>query len=137
DRAAARRALAAAWRAAGRHAEATAEEARAIELWESKGATLLVERARRDIGRVEPEARTRDDRPRPKPRRRVQTNTATATLGQLDAAVAARDAEALASVFADEHEMVHHPTGSVLDRQGILVSYRRPLHAAQPTRPRA
>src|SRR5262249_1086111 len=44
----ARRALAAALRAAGRHAEADAEDARAIELWEAKGATLLVERARGD-----------------------------------------------------------------------------------------
>ncbi|MFT5444155.1 MAG: class 3 adenylate cyclase/tetratricopeptide (TPR) repeat protein, partial [Myxococcota bacterium] len=38
-------ALAAALRAAGRRSEASAEEHRAVELWESKGATLLVERA--------------------------------------------------------------------------------------------
>src|SRR5207247_3818945 len=52
DHAAARLALAAALRAAGRSDEAAAEEARAIELWEAKGATLLAGRARRDGGRV-------------------------------------------------------------------------------------
>src|SRR5262245_27537253 len=133
DHADARLALANVLRAAGRHAEAAAEDARTIELWESKGAVLLAERARRQDATAEHDARTRDDRPRPKPRGRVQTNTATATLGRLDAAVAARDAEALASVFADEHEAVHHPTGSVLDRQGILASYRGLLHAEHPT----
>jgi class 3 adenylate cyclase len=39
-------AMASVLRAAGRSAEADAEEARAIELWEAKGASLLVERAR-------------------------------------------------------------------------------------------
>src|SRR5262249_48919095 len=39
----ARLALGAALRAAGRHAEAAAEEARAIELWRTKGATVLAE----------------------------------------------------------------------------------------------
>ncbi len=57
DHADARLALAAALRAAGRGAEADAEERHAIELWEAKGATLLAERARRDGGAVEaPEA---------------------------------------------------------------------------------
>ncbi len=133
DHADARLALARVLRAAGRHAEAAAEEARAIELWESKGATILVERARRDAGRAVDEARTRADRPLSKPPARVRANTATATLGRLDAAVAARDTDALANVFADEHETVHHPTGSVLDRQGILASYRGLLHAEHPT----
>ena len=56
----ARVALAAALRAAGRHAEADAEQARAIELWEAKGATLLIERARDRAARR---------RVRPRPRR--------------------------------------------------------------------
>jgi tetratricopeptide (TPR) repeat protein len=43
DHADARQALAVALRAAGRSAEADAEEKRAIELWEAKGATLLAE----------------------------------------------------------------------------------------------
>src|SRR5262249_24827752 len=48
----ARRARAAALRAAGRRDEADAEERRAIELREAKGATVLVERARRGAGAV-------------------------------------------------------------------------------------
>src|SRR5262249_60327945 len=47
DHADARRALGAGLRAAGRTAQAEAGEARTIELWEAKGATLLVERVRR------------------------------------------------------------------------------------------
>jgi hypothetical protein len=52
DHADARLALAAALRAAGRSGDADAEERRAIELWEAKGATLLVERAGREAGPV-------------------------------------------------------------------------------------
>src|SRR5262249_45053220 len=48
----ARLALATTLRAAGRHDEADAEERRAIELREAKGATVLVERVRREAGRV-------------------------------------------------------------------------------------
>ena len=47
DHADARLALAAAFQAGGRRAEADAEERRAFELWEAKGATVLAERARR------------------------------------------------------------------------------------------
>ncbi|HYC23564.1 MAG TPA: nuclear transport factor 2 family protein, partial [Candidatus Bathyarchaeia archaeon] len=53
DHADARLALAAALRAAGRSDEARVEEARAIELWEEKGATLLAERARAGGSRFE------------------------------------------------------------------------------------
>jgi class 3 adenylate cyclase/Pyruvate/2-oxoacid:ferredoxin oxidoreductase delta subunit/tetratricopeptide (TPR) repeat protein len=62
DHADARRALAAALRASGRNVEAGTEEARAIELWEAKGATLLAERARHDGGQIEPEHRAFDER---------------------------------------------------------------------------
>ena len=48
----ARSALATALRAAGRTAEADAEERRAIELWEAKGATLLADRARPRLDRT-------------------------------------------------------------------------------------
>ena len=50
DHADARVALAAALRAAGRRAEADAESRRARELWETKGASLLAERASRASG---------------------------------------------------------------------------------------
>src|SRR5207249_10829375 len=109
----ARLALAAALRAAGRREEAAAEEARAIELWEAKGATLLAERARRDGGRVEQAERARDDRAglaRPA-RRQVRANAATAQMARQDAVVVARDADALPALFADEADVVDHTMG--------------------------
>src|SRR5215468_1511880 len=76
DHADARRALGAALRAAGRGAEADAEEGRTIELWEAKGATLLVERARHADGAAEgrepvPATRRAEGR---RARRRVRPN---------------------------------------------------------------
>ena len=69
DHADARLALAAALRAAGRGGEADAEQRRAIELWEAKGATLLAERVQRDDrpehGPREGEAPAEPPRPAP------------------------------------------------------------------------
>src|SRR5262249_12222888 len=94
DHANARVALAAALRAAGRRAEATAEEARAIELWEAKGATLLVERARL-VGRkepAEPQAPAADPafrglKTKPPALRRVRENTASIQAARQAAAI--------------------------------------------------
>src|SRR5262249_35014940 len=61
DHADARLSLAAALRAAGRDAEADVEEARAVELWEAKGATLLAGRAGRRSGRASDPTRSRHD----------------------------------------------------------------------------
>src|SRR5262249_39241794 len=137
DHADARRALAAALRAAGRSAEAAAEEQRAIELWDAKGATLLAERARRDIERGVHEERARDDRDRlARPgRRRLQPNAATASTAHLDAAIAARDADAIDGLIADHVEAVSHPGKwkVILDRQGWITSWRSLLHAQEPT----
>jgi ketosteroid isomerase-like protein len=108
----ARSALAVALRAAGRSSEADAEMARAIELWEQKGATLLAERARRGV-RVAPAERAPDARielPRPEPRR-VRANRATEAMARLDAAIAARDAAALDALFAAGGQALQHPIG--------------------------
>ena len=51
--------------------------------------------------------------------RRVRANAATAQAARLDAAVAARDAEAFPALLADVVEAVHHPTGVVYDRDGV------------------
>ena len=112
--------------AAGRSDDADAEEARAIELWEAKGATLLAERARGDGRQTVQVDRTSADRAEPTHyvRRRVPPNAATAIAARLDAAVAARDADALYALFADHSETVHHPTGATYDRAGALGSRR-------------
>jgi class 3 adenylate cyclase len=131
----ARWALAAALRAAGRAADAAAEEARAVELWEAKGATVLVEQASGDIGRAEPVARAPGDRAGPaRPvRRRVEANAATACAARLDAAIAARDVDALSAVLADEAETLDHMTGTTWDREALLRSFRYLLRAEEPT----
>src|SRR5262249_41445931 len=132
DHADARLALAAALRAAGRNAEAAAEETRAIELWQAKGATPPAQRAPREIGQVGPAERPRDDdrnRQGGPSRRRLQANAATAMAACLDAAVAARDPAKLASLFADELKAMNHPTGTVHDQQGILASFNALMRA--------
>jgi class 3 adenylate cyclase/tetratricopeptide (TPR) repeat protein len=123
--------LARALRAAGQDAEADAEARRAIELWEAKGATLLAEGARR----LRP-ARTDEVAAEPAApaavahRRRVKANVALANSARLDAAMAARDTEALATVFADDMEIVDHLNGAVYDRRGVLFSLY-PLSSAR------
>jgi class 3 adenylate cyclase len=126
DHADARLALAAALRAAGRTEEADAEEARAIELWEAKGATLLAERARRHTGHVTRADRAPENRlPPPRlARRGVPANAATAHAARWDAAIAARDAGELAALIHDRAEVVDHPTGVMYDRSGVLASLR-------------
>src|SRR5262249_5452657 len=122
DHADARRALGAALRAAGHAAEAEAEEARTIELWEAKGAMLLVERARRADGaaeRREPVPATRRVEGRPV-RRRVHPNAVAANVARFDAAIAARDADALAALLTDDHELVDHPNGRTYGRAEVL-----------------
>src|SRR5262249_11997841 len=88
----ARLALAAALRAAGRREEAAAEEARAIELWKAKGATVLAERAPRDERTIAAPAVDVSSRPRAEKgveatHRRVPANAATAMVAAVDAAL--------------------------------------------------
>jgi hypothetical protein len=136
DHADARLALAVALRAAGRDAEADAEERRAIELWEAKGATVLAERAQRqplvqaetsaggaltesrDAGtsdeRIGAGRQTAADSGAPfnaraaqltaarrtrEPMRRWRPNVATEYAARLDAAIRARDVEAVRALF--------------------------------------
>jgi ketosteroid isomerase-like protein/tetratricopeptide (TPR) repeat protein len=57
-----------------------------------------------------------------RPARRVRPNAATANAARLEAAIAARDANAFPALFAESAESVHHPTGAVYDRNGVLAS---------------
>src|SRR5262249_46968749 len=61
---------------------------------------------------------------RPPVRPRVRPNGATASAARLDAAVAARDADAVAALSHDDFETVHHPTGTTYRRDGTLASFR-------------
>ncbi|MBX3023588.1 AAA family ATPase [bacterium] len=130
DHADARRVLAAALRAAGRPADAAAEERRAIALWETKGATLLAERARPrewEGGAVAADA-TVAPRRAPAgvaPMRRVRANRATAMMARTEAAFAARDLDAVDALLGEAMESVDHPTEAAYGRQGQLESSRR------------
>jgi class 3 adenylate cyclase/tetratricopeptide (TPR) repeat protein/ketosteroid isomerase-like protein len=143
----ARQALAAALRAAGRHDQAAAEEARAIELWEAKGATVLAERARRRAPRLdavvtrvdsregepfgEPSARRSGSAgaspslSEPRTRRRVRPNAASAATARLEAAFRARDLGAVEALCGDRMETVDHPNGATYGRAGEIESSRR------------
>src|SRR5262245_37093114 len=131
----ARLALATALRAAGRHADAAAEEAHAVELWEAKGATVLAERARTTFARGEPVGRTPEVRARPAGpvHRRVGANAVTARMARLDAAIAARDTDALSALLADGSETLDHTTESTLDAGDLFRSLRYLLRAEEPT----
>jgi tetratricopeptide (TPR) repeat protein len=150
----ARMALAAALRAAGRHDAAASEEARAIELWEAKGATLLVQRARAakeaetafdrlmmsgraslqgggESARAEPVDARGGVQLQPAPRR-VRPNAATANAARLSAILNARDAEGLASVFAEDCQVIDHRFGVTYGREGALRSLHGFMRIAEP-----
>jgi class 3 adenylate cyclase/tetratricopeptide (TPR) repeat protein len=138
DHADARVALAAALRAAGRGTEADAEERRAIELWETKGATLLAERTRRAEtqseampGATAPRVDATDAAQR-RVRRRVRTNAATAMQARFDAALAARDFDGIVAVFHEDHQEIDHPTGSSYGREAAVASLRRLFRSHDP-----
>src|SRR5262249_12610825 len=61
--------------------------------------------------------------------RRVRPNAATAHAASLDAAMAAGDGDALATLDCEDMEVIDHPTGATYDRLGNLASRRMMLHA--------
>src|SRR6185436_1300226 len=54
---------------------------------------------------------------------------ATANMVRLGAAVAARDADAFAAMFADQAEIVDHATGATFGLEGMLATYRAMVQA--------
>ncbi|MGH7819923.1 MAG: hypothetical protein ACREQ9_09130, partial [Candidatus Binatia bacterium] len=91
-------------------------ERRFINLWLFDGDGLLVRNEQFDPER-EDEALARFDeltreRSRAATKRRVRPNAATANAARVEAAVAARDLDALAAVNSEDVEVVHHPTGA-------------------------
>lgn len=127
DHADARLALAAALRAAGRSGEADAEERRALDLWETKGATVLAERARHVPGAVV--ATGHAARPAvaaaARVRRRVRPNVASAGIARLEAAFLARDLDAIGALCGEFMETVDHPVGATYGRDGTIDSSKR------------
>ncbi len=153
----ARQVLATVLRAAGRRAaerrddgegDAAAEEKRAIELWEAKGATLLAERARSAKGAGAPfdEIRVSGESPSETGRgsahaepvearggvqravkRRVRPNAATANAARMEAAIAVRNADALPALLAEGARCVHYPTDRVYGREAWLDELRSML----------
>ncbi len=134
DHADARLALAAAFRAGGRRAEADAEERRAFELWEAKGATVLAERARHAGDGSVSAAPAPETRPETMPRvqRRVRPNAATAWHARFDVALAARDFDVLAAQFHEDLEEIDHPTGSTYGRDACIASVQRLFRSRDP-----
>lgn len=150
DHADARLALAAALRAGGRRTEADAEERRAVELWEAKGAALLADRARSgdaapaaplaspaEPGRAAEESfdeAAADGAATTRIRRLVPPNAAIAALQRFREAEAARDLEALDRQMSPDIEVVHHATGATYGRQGMLATWRSMFRAASMER---
>src|SRR5439155_17398910 len=64
--------------------------------------------------------------------RRVRPNGATANAARTDAAIATRDADAIADLFADDADGLEHPTGATFDRRGSVFSLRSLLSARDP-----
>src|SRR5262249_18655338 len=56
--------------------------------------------------------------------RRIRPNAVTANQARTDAAIAARDADALPALISDDTEILYHPTGAVYGRDGLLASWR-------------
>ena len=135
DHADARRTLAAVLRASGRGADGTIEEQHAIELWQAKGATLFADRADRDARLVA--ATTIVTRSLPieahaSHQRRVELNSVGAALAGLDAAFAARDIDALTSMFSDSFEELDLQTGVNRGRHAVVTSLQQQLQAQDP-----
>jgi class 3 adenylate cyclase/ketosteroid isomerase-like protein len=132
----ARLALAAALLGAGRCDEAAAEEQQAIALWEAKGAAVLIERVRRAGARAGPVDRVPDERSEPASRvhRRVSPNAATANVARFEAAIAARDIDAIAAYVADAGKVIDHTTGgATFDMRGMLATWQGLLRAKDGT----
>src|SRR5262249_41626825 len=64
--------------------------------------------------------------------RRVRANAATVNSARVDAAIAARDVDALAALFADDLTVDPNVTGVVFDRQGAVATCRPLMGARDP-----
>jgi class 3 adenylate cyclase len=126
DHADARRALAVALRAGGHTADADAEDAHAVALWEAKGATVLADRFRGAVSRV---AAAPTDLGITAAASRVCPNAATANITRQAVAMEAGDLTALTALLADDMVNLHHPTGVEYGRAAMVEGWRQALAA--------
>lgn len=125
DHADARLSLAAALRAGGRIAEADAEQRRAVELWEAKGASMLVGRTGGEDLAV-PAAGGESAAPFSTPQAsRVRPNALTALLARADAAIGARDMAAVAALSSADYTETDHRLGVTYGYDEMLETTRR------------
>lgn len=125
DHADARLALAAALRAAGRGRDADAEARRAIELWEAKGATLLIERTCRANAAVAAPAPVAPPGRAPASGRRIIPSRASEALVAFNAAMAAPDFAAFREQLSETYEEIDHPTGVSYGRDANVAALQR------------
>jgi class 3 adenylate cyclase len=132
DHADARLALAVALRAAGRDRDADAEERRATELWDAKGATVPVDKA--GCGKAATAGVGSGRGQSPRPRRHVKPNLATAFIARmLETVVAARNSDAISLIARDDYEEVDHTVGSRWGVDGATASMRRLFRSRDPS----
>jgi class 3 adenylate cyclase len=132
----ARMALATALRAAGRAGEAAAEEARAVELWQAKGATVLAAgaaaaRGGRDAGGAGSAAGSRAARDSVAPPRVARLeNAATRSMARFQRAWEDRDWAAIEAAFAPGFRQSDRSSLARLeiDREPFLAMLRQALH---------
>src|SRR5262249_26867672 len=65
--------------------------------------------------------------------RRVRQNAATANAARVEAAIAARDFDAIAACFVDLCEVIDHANGATYDREGTLTTWRSLLKVRDAT----
>jgi tetratricopeptide (TPR) repeat protein len=123
DHADARLSLAAALRAAGRSREAEAEDRQARELWETKGASLLAERAGRQEAPTSTAAATTAESPARA--RRLRENAASRAVARFAPTFESGDDAAIQDLMSEGLEVIHHATGTSYGREEHLESLRR------------
>ncbi len=134
DHADARRALAAAFRAAGRAAEAEAQDRHAIELWETKGATQLANSVRGTRQNVVNPRRPDEsvqwrEGANVTAHRRIGANVATRLCGEFATAIATRDLQMLGGLIAEDFHFEHRWTGTSFGSREFLGTWRGILDA--------
>ena len=105
--------------------------------WRASSSSTPTARPRRSPASTSSSASAVPPRVAPTPsraaKRRVRPNAATANAARLDAAVAAREPDAICTLIAEPAETIDHTTGVTYDREGVLATIRSGLGARELT----